>query len=98
MACHLNFEKHIFGSGLRLILFLDVGNGLPTDGNKSVDVTVGEKFGCNISHLGHYSDISGKTLDKFVSAISSFKYKSSGSRASGLRAPVRDVKNICPRR
>lgn len=74
------------------------GNGPPTDGNKSVDVMVGEKFGCNIAHIGHYSDISGKTLDKFVSAVSSFKYNSSGSRASGLRAPLRDVKNICPRR
>ena len=76
----------------------DVATGLPTDGNKSADEMLKEKFGCNISHLGHYSDISGKTLDKFVSAISSFKYKSSGSRASGLRAPLQDVKNVCPRR
>ncbi|KAL8460782.1 hypothetical protein ACS0TY_032333 [Phlomoides rotata] len=51
------------------------------------------KFGCNISHLGRYSDIAEKSMGKFVSVISSFKYKSSGSRASGLRAPLKDVNN-----
>ncbi|GAB4827107.1 hypothetical protein Ancab_033994 [Ancistrocladus abbreviatus] len=56
------------------------------------------KFGCNISHLDHYSDISEKSLEKFASVISSFRYSSSGSRASGLRAPLRDVHNTCPNR
>ncbi|XP_024020546.1 exonuclease 1 [Morus notabilis] len=52
------------------------------------------KFGSNISHLAHYSDIAGKSMEKFVSIISSFRYSSSGSRASGLRAPLKDVQNI----
>ncbi|KAL5577080.1 hypothetical protein UlMin_018779 [Ulmus minor] len=51
------------------------------------------KFGSNISHLPHYSDIAEKSLEKFVSIISSFKFSSSGSRASGLRAPLKDVQN-----
>ncbi|KAK4440107.1 Exonuclease 1 [Sesamum alatum] len=53
------------------------------------------KFGCNISHLGRYSDIAEKSMEKFVSVISSFRYNSSGSRASGLRAPLKDIKNNC---
>ncbi|CAA0832385.1 Exonuclease 1 [Striga hermonthica] len=52
-----------------------------------------EKMACDISHLGRYSDIAGKSMKKFVSVISSFKYSFSGSRASGLRAPLRDIKN-----
>ncbi|XP_010538228.1 PREDICTED: exonuclease 1 [Tarenaya hassleriana] len=52
------------------------------------------KFGSNISHLGHYSEIAEKSVGKIVSAISSFRYSGSGSRASGLRrAPLRDVQN-----
>ncbi|XP_022139995.1 exonuclease 1 isoform X2 [Momordica charantia] len=50
------------------------------------------KFGSNISHLSHYSDIAEKSMEQFVSVISSFRF-SSGSRASGLRAPLRDVQN-----
>ncbi|CAI9087891.1 OLC1v1022081C2 [Oldenlandia corymbosa var. corymbosa] len=57
-----------------------------------------EKFGCNISHIGHYSEIAEKSLEKFVSVISSFKFTSNGSRASGLRAPLKDVKNTCSNR
>ncbi|CAA3016741.1 exonuclease 1 [Olea europaea subsp. europaea] len=61
--------------------------------------TKGEgKFGCNISHLGHYSDIAEKSMEKFVSVISSFRFTSSGSRASGLRAPLKDIKNTCKKR
>ncbi|KAK9055948.1 hypothetical protein SSX86_027035 [Deinandra increscens subsp. villosa] len=52
-----------------------------------------EKFGCNISHLGKYSEIAEKSMEKFISVISSFKCTSSGSRASGLRAPLKDVRN-----
>jgi exonuclease-1 len=52
-----------------------------------------EKFGTNISHLGHYSEIAEKSLDRFTSVISAFKY-TSGSRVSGLRAPLKDVRNI----
>ncbi|KAI4295358.1 hypothetical protein L6164_035412 [Bauhinia variegata] len=56
------------------------------------------KFGSNISHLGHYSEIAEKSMERFVSVISSFKFSSSGSRASGLRAPLRDVRNTCNNR
>ncbi|KAL0398397.1 UNVERIFIED_CONTAM: Exonuclease 1 [Sesamum radiatum] len=56
------------------------------------------KFGCNISHLGRYSNIAEKSMEKFVSVISSFRYNSSGSRASGLRAPLKDIKNNCIKR
>lgn len=54
-----------------------------------------EKFGCNISHLGKYSEIAEKSMDKFISVISSFKCTSSGSRASGLRAPLKDMRDTC---
>lgn len=57
-----------------------------------------EKFGCNISHLGKYSEIAEKSMDKFISIISSFKCTSSGSRASGLRAPLKDMRNTCTRK
>ncbi|XWS15897.1 hypothetical protein CRYUN_Cryun34aG0042000 [Craigia yunnanensis] len=53
------------------------------------------KFGSNISHLGHYSDIAEKSMERFVSAISSFRFSSPGSRASGLRAPLKDAQNTC---
>ncbi|KAF9620612.1 hypothetical protein IFM89_013638 [Coptis chinensis] len=51
------------------------------------------KFGCNISHLSHYSDVAEKSMEKFVSIVSTFRCTSSGSRASGLRAPLKDVRN-----
>ncbi|PIA30599.1 hypothetical protein AQUCO_05500130v1 [Aquilegia coerulea] len=50
-------------------------------------------FGCNISHLSHYSNVAEKSMEKFVSIVSAFACKSSGSRASGLRAPLKDVNN-----
>lgn len=50
------------------------------------------KFGCNISHLSRYSDVAEKSMEKFVSIMSTFRC-TSGSRASGLRAPLRDVNN-----
>ncbi|XP_038688466.1 exonuclease 1-like isoform X1 [Tripterygium wilfordii] len=56
------------------------------------------KFGCNISHLSHYSEIAEKSLERFVSVISSFKCPTSGSRASGLRPPLKDVRNTCSNR
>uniref|UniRef100_A0A2N9I662 Exonuclease 1 n=1 Tax=Fagus sylvatica TaxID=28930 RepID=A0A2N9I662_FAGSY len=57
-----------------------------------------EKFGSNISHLSHYSEIAEKSMEKFVSVITSFRCSSSGSRASGLRAPMKDVQNTCSNR
>ncbi|TVU34906.1 hypothetical protein EJB05_16762 [Eragrostis curvula] len=48
-------------------------------------------FGCNVSHVNKYSGIAEKSMDKFAALISSFRYP--GSRASGLRAPLKDVKN-----
>ncbi|KAM0894965.1 hypothetical protein ACQ4PT_024127 [Festuca glaucescens] len=49
------------------------------------------RFGCNVSHVNKYSGIAEKSMDKFAALISSFRY--AGSRASGLRAPLKDVKN-----
>jgi len=51
-----------------------------------------EKFGTNISHLGQYSEIAEKSMERFVSVISSFRC-TSGTRVSGLRAPVKDLPN-----
>ncbi|XP_027916681.1 exonuclease 1 isoform X2 [Vigna unguiculata] len=51
-----------------------------------------EKFGTNISHLGQYSEIAEKSMERFVSVISSFRC-TSGTRVSGLRAPLKDVRN-----
>ncbi|KAL7089238.1 hypothetical protein ACP275_13G176900 [Erythranthe tilingii] len=56
------------------------------------------KLGCDISHLSRYSDIAEKSMEKFVSVISSFKYNPSGTRASGLRPPLKDINNNCMRR
>ncbi|KAK7247222.1 hypothetical protein RIF29_42099 [Crotalaria pallida] len=56
-----------------------------------------DKFSANISHLGHYSEIAEKSVERFVSVISSFRCPS-GSRASGLRAPLKDVRNTCDNR
>ncbi|KAH9797541.1 exonuclease 1 [Citrus sinensis] len=52
------------------------------------------KFGANISHLGCYSEIAEKSMERFVSVISKYRC-TSGSRASGLRAPLKDVRNTC---
>ncbi|KAF3449829.1 hypothetical protein FNV43_RR05908 [Rhamnella rubrinervis] len=61
---------------------------------KSTDEKADEgKFGSNISHIERYSDIAEKSMERFVSVISSFGFSSSGSRASGLRAPLKDVGN-----
>lgn len=68
-------------------------SGTPTSNIEEETKAEEGKFSCNISHLGSYSDIAEKSVEKFVSVISSFKYNKSGSRASGLRAPLRDVKN-----
>ncbi|KHG21320.1 Exonuclease 1 [Gossypium arboreum] len=56
------------------------------------------KFGSNISHLGRYSDVAEKSMERFVSVISSFRFSSPGSRASGLRAPLKDAWNTCNNR
>ena len=64
----------------------------------ATDTKTEGKFGSNISHLGRYSDIAEKSMENFVSVISSFRFGSSGSRASGLRAPLKDVRNTCTNR
>ncbi|XP_019250467.1 PREDICTED: exonuclease 1 isoform X2 [Nicotiana attenuata] len=56
------------------------------------------KFGSNISHLGRYSQIAEKSIESFASVISSFRFTSNGSRASGLRAPLKDIKNTSTNR
>ncbi|XP_015063835.1 exonuclease 1 [Solanum pennellii] len=79
-------------------------SGSQGDFNSNLDDSTKEtkdgqrKFGSNISHLGHYSQISEKSMDNFVSVISSFRYTSNGSRASGLRAPLKDIKNTSTNR
>ncbi|XP_073300650.1 exonuclease 1 [Primulina huaijiensis] len=50
-------------------------------------------FSSDITHLSRYSDISEKSMERFISVISSFRYNPSGSRASGLRAPLKDIKS-----
>ncbi|KAL6845251.1 hypothetical protein ACP4OV_024746 [Aristida adscensionis] len=67
-----------------------VDEGCDTDHNDN-DVKTDEKFGCNVSHVNKYSGIAEKSMDTFAALISSFRYP--GSRASGLRAPLKDVKN-----
>ncbi|KAJ6979363.1 hypothetical protein NC653_027499 [Populus alba x Populus x berolinensis] len=57
-----------------------------------------QKFGSDISHISHYSNIAEKSIERFISVISSFRYNSSGSRASGLRAPLKDIRNTCTNR
>ncbi|KAF5943973.1 hypothetical protein HYC85_018050 [Camellia sinensis] len=67
------------------------------DGYRETKAEGGE-FGCNISHLANYSNIAEKSMEKFVSVISSFRCSSSGSRANGLCAPLKDVQNTCTSR
>lgn len=67
---------------------------LPDDGTKLEE----RKFGSDISHISHYSNIAEKSMESFISVISSFRYNSSGSRASGLRAPLKDIRNTCTNR
>ncbi|KAJ0236950.1 Exonuclease 1 [Hirschfeldia incana] len=68
----------------------------PSDAETSFETNDVEKFGSNISHIGKYSEIAEKSVERFVSAISSFRYSGPGSRASGLRAPLKDIRNTCP--
>ncbi|XP_051124967.1 exonuclease 1 [Andrographis paniculata] len=71
----------------------DVNDNNPISDLEEEIKTEEKKFSCNISHLEQYSEIADKSLEKFASVISSFRYSSSGSRASGLRAPLKDIKN-----
>ena len=88
--------SHLLLSELLLILtILYISDVCTSDIDDQMQVTQDddEKFGCNISHLGKYAEIAEKSMEKFMSVISSFKCTSSGSRASGLRAPLKDVRN-----
>ncbi|PKI40852.1 hypothetical protein CRG98_038759, partial [Punica granatum] len=64
----------------------------------SMEMKTNDKFGSNISHLDRYSSIAEQSMERYVSVISSFKYTGSGSRASGLRAPLREVKTTIKNR
>ncbi|KAI6703515.1 hypothetical protein NL676_012651 [Syzygium grande] len=75
---------------------VDDGNHAP--GSEKSFTGSEEKFGADVSHLGRYSDIAEKSLERFVSVISSFRFTGSGSHASGLRAPQKDVHNTCTNR
>lgn len=66
---------------------------IPDLDSKSMENNDKGSFGCNISHISHFSDVAEKSMERFMSVISSFNYTSSGSRASGLRAPLKDVRN-----
>uniref|UniRef100_A0A453FNR8 Uncharacterized protein n=1 Tax=Aegilops tauschii subsp. strangulata TaxID=200361 RepID=A0A453FNR8_AEGTS len=68
-----------------------VDEGCGTDSLDDIDTNSEGRFGCNVSHVNNYSGIAEKSMDKFAALISSFRY--AGSRASGLRAPLKDVKN-----
>ncbi|GLT80172.1 hypothetical protein SLA2020_516260 [Shorea laevis] len=77
----------------------DDGYCEPNLEEKSVEMNAGGgKFGSNISHLDRYSDIAQKSMENFVSVISSFRFTSPGSRASGLRPLLKDVRNTSTNR
>lgn len=81
-----------------LICFFHLGPCASSHDETFTDKKTEGKFGSDISHLGRYSDIAEKSMENFVSVISSFRFASSGSRASGLRAPLKDVRNTCTNR
>ncbi|KAG0539643.1 hypothetical protein BDA96_03G339700 [Sorghum bicolor] len=62
-----------------------------TDDPDDTNTRTERRFGCNVSHVNTYSGIAEKSMDKFAALVSSFRYP--GPRASGLRAPLKDVKN-----
>ncbi|CAO1943380.1 unnamed protein product [Urochloa humidicola] len=68
-----------------------IDEGQDTDDLDDSNIRTEGRFGCNVSHVNMYSGIAEKSMDKFATLISSFRYP--GSRASGLRAPLKDVKN-----
>ncbi|XP_035821830.1 exonuclease 1-like isoform X4 [Zea mays] len=68
-----------------------VDEGQDTDDPDDTNIRTEGRFGCNVSHVNTYSGIAEKSMDKFAALISSFRYP--GPRASGLRAPLKDVKN-----
>ncbi|CAO1946188.1 unnamed protein product [Urochloa humidicola] len=68
-----------------------IDEGQDTDDLDDANIRTEGRFGCNVSHVNMYSGIAEKSMDKFATFISSFRYP--GSRASGLRAPLKDVKN-----
>ncbi|RLN24338.1 exonuclease 1 [Panicum miliaceum] len=68
-----------------------IGEGCDTDNLDDTNIRTEGRFGCNVSHVNLYNGIAEKSMDKFAALISSFRYP--GSRASGLRAPLKDVKN-----
>jgi exonuclease 1 len=63
------------------------------DVNVATDAKAEGKFGCDVSHVNKYAGIAEKSMEKFASLISSFRYNPSGSHASGLRAPLKEVQN-----
>ncbi|XP_078442177.1 5'-3' exonuclease family protein isoform X2 [Wolffia australiana] len=49
---------------------------------------------CDISHIDRYTGIAEKSMEKFIAVMASYRHIPSGSRASGLRPPLRDIKNM----
>lgn len=92
-----SYEETIPVNNVNTISVVEEGNNsISKLNNNCIDAKAEGKFGCNISHVKSYSGIAEKSMDRFASLISSFKYNSSGSRASGLRPPLKDVQNTCP--
>ncbi|KAF0917118.1 hypothetical protein E2562_016924 [Oryza meyeriana var. granulata] len=89
-----NFEDEMFQptSPHESPPFVDQGHD--NDSLDGINTNAEQKFGCNVSHVNQYSGIAEKSMDKFAALISSFRF--AGSRASGLRAPLKDVKNTLP--
>ncbi|XP_042472883.1 exonuclease 1-like isoform X1 [Zingiber officinale] len=61
--------------------------------NNGAMVREGGKFGCDISHVNNYTSVAERSMDRFAALMSSFRYTQSSARASGLRAPLKDVQN-----
>lgn len=43
----------------------------------------------SVSHVGQYAGLAQRSMDDFVSTLAPFRCSQSGSRASGLRAPLK---------
>ncbi|KAG8078130.1 hypothetical protein GUJ93_ZPchr0007g3978 [Zizania palustris] len=71
-----------------------VNEGCDTDSLDDINTNAEGRFGCNVSHVNEYNGIAKKSMDKFAVLISSFRY--TGSHASSLCAPLKDVKNTLP--
>ncbi|KAJ7522352.1 hypothetical protein O6H91_18G007700 [Diphasiastrum complanatum] len=54
-----------------------------------IDLAHKQNFSSDLSHLDQYVSIAQRSVDQFVSSISSFECSAKGARVSGLRPPQR---------